>query len=159
MGTNELNQATENIGVACHSFRAWLTQIREPGRAFDAREAFEETHQLNRRFTNDAARIQLAGDTLRSGLVHLVERDQSIRMFVGSDTGLIENPCQNLTVIYANNKIVEAERHQSITRRRDQLRFHHHRPRPEHIDIALIELAKSSTRGTIGSPDGLNLIA
>src|SRR5882672_4230908 len=80
-------------------------------------------------------------------------------MFVRRDTGLIENPCQNLSMIYANNKIMEAKRDQRITRRRNQLRLNHHRLRPQHVYITLIELAKAAARGAIGAPDGLNLIA
>ena len=65
MRANELNQTAKNIGVECRSLRTWLTQIRKSGRPFDAREAFEETHQLNRRFANHAARIQLASDAFQ----------------------------------------------------------------------------------------------
>ena len=62
-------------------------------------------------------------------------------------------------MIQTNCKVVEAQRNQRLTCSRDQFGLYHHRLGAQHIDIALIELAKSSARGTIGAPDGLNLIA
>src|SRR5438477_8857656 len=73
--------------------------------------------------------------------------------------GLIENAGQDLSMIQTNREVIESQRHQRITGCRNQLSFDDHRFRPKDIDIALIKLAKAPTRGTIGAPDGLNLIA
>src|SRR5690242_15842826 len=61
-------------------------------------------------------------------------------------------------MIYANHEVIESECLQRITRRRNQFRFDDHRSGAEHIDVALIELAEATARGTIGAPDGLDLI-
>src|SRR6266404_5545442 len=62
-------------------------------------------------------------------------------------------------MIQSNRKVIEAQRDQCITRGRADLGLHHHRSRSQHIDIALIELAKAATRGAVGAPDRLDLIA
>ena len=75
------------------------------------------------------------------------------------DTSTIAQSNQNLPMIYANDEIIESKSDQGIAGRRNQFSFNHHRTRAEHVNIALIELAKASPRGTIGAPDRLNLIA
>src|SRR6266498_1543066 len=62
-------------------------------------------------------------------------------------------------MIYSNHKITEAQRDQGITGGGDQFRLDDHRFRSQHIDVALIELAKAAARRTICAPDRLNLIA
>src|SRR5581483_963265 len=79
-------------------------------------------------------------------------------MFVAWDAGLIEDAGQYLSMIHPNREIVEAQRDQRIACRRDQFSFDDHRTRTQHINIALIEFAEASARGTIGAPDGLNLV-
>src|SRR2546430_13101327 len=44
---------------------------------------------------------------------------------------------------------------EGLTGCRDQLRLDHHRPRAEHVNVALIELTKPSPCRTVGAPDGL----
>src|SRR5207237_7324257 len=98
-------------------------------------------------------------DAFRSGLIHFIERDKSVFVPLGRDACLIENSRQDLPIIYANCEVIKSERDQRIARRGNQLRFNQHRTRAEHVNITLIELAKAATRGTIGAPGGLNLIA
>src|ERR1043166_364806 len=79
-------------------------------------------------------------------------------MFLSGQTGLIEDARQRLPMINPNREVIKSQRRQRVACRRDQFSFNDHRARAEHVDIALIELAKAATRGTIGAPDGLNLV-
>ena len=80
-------------------------------------------------------------------------------MLIARHAGLIENAGKDLPMIQTNREVIEPQRNQCIARRRNQLCFHDHRFRAEHINVALIEFAKAPTRGAIGAPDRLNLIA
>src|SRR5437867_11285480 len=75
------------------------------------------------------------------------------------DTSTIAQSNQNLPMIYANDEIIESKSDQGITCRRDQFSFNHHGSRAEYVNIALIEFAEAATRGTIGTPHRLNLVA
>src|SRR2546423_3531066 len=80
-------------------------------------------------------------------------------MPIARHSGLIKNTGQDLSMIQTNGEVIESKRNQRIACRGDQFRLYDHRTRAEYIDVALIELPEAPPRGTIGAPNGLNLIA
>src|SRR5688572_23118675 len=61
-------------------------------------------------------------------------------------------------MIDPHTKVIETKPRQYFTRGCADLRFDNHRTRPKHIDVALVKLAKPSTRGPIRAPNRLDLI-
>src|SRR5437763_8488541 len=80
-------------------------------------------------------------------------------MPIARHSSLIKNTGQDLSMIQTNGEVIKSKRNQSIAGRGDQFRLYDHRTRAEYIDVALVELPKAPARGTIGAPNGLNLIA
>ena len=56
-------------------------------------------------------------------------------------------------------KLSKPEPAQHVADRRQQLDLHDERGRPDGVDVALVELAEPSARGSIRAPHGLNLVA
>src|SRR4029453_18712486 len=92
-------------------------------------------------------------------LVQLVDRYQSRFVQFAGNPGAIEQAPQNLAVIQADSKILEAELLENIAHCRQLLDLDDRRRRSDCIDVALVELAESASRRPIRSPDGLNLVA
>src|SRR4029453_1787210 len=75
------------------------------------------------------------------------------------NTGRFEQAGEHSAMIHANDEVVESELRQDVAHSRADLGLDHHRTRSDRVDVALIELAKSSARRTIRAPDWLNLVA
>src|SRR5712692_7377056 len=109
-------------------------------------------------------RLDVAGREFRrytglSDLVELVQRDEGRFVLTRLDAGDLEQPRQHLAVIHQDLEIGEAQVLEHLADRRDLLGLDNRRRGTDRIDIALIELAKPPSRGPIGTPDGLNLVA
>src|SRR6202008_4184964 len=87
---------------------------------------------------------ELFSDALTSDLVQLVQRDQRGVVLLQRHSCDRENSRQRFTMIEAHTKIAETEFRQHFTRSAANLRFNDHRARAEHVDVALVKLAKPS---------------
>ena len=159
MRADEFDQPPEHICIVSRAPVAGGSKVNQIKCMLHAGEPFEEPHEFDRSVIDDSPIIQFSRDALWTGLVHFVERNQRVIMFFARDAGLIKNAGQHLAMIQTNREVTESKRHQCIAGRRDQFGFNHHRPRPQHINIALIEFAKAPACRAIGAPHGLNLIA
>src|SRR6478736_1077491 len=70
-----------------------------------------------------------------------------------------ENRIQELAMIDDDLKVREAERHEHVGGRRQQLGLNRHRRRTDGVHIALEEFAKTPFLGTVSAPYGLHLVA
>ena len=131
---------------------------RDPTNVVGGRCA-KDLQQCGRGVARDTSLRQLSRYAVRTDLVQLVERDKRVSVVQRRDSRHAEQRSQQLPMIQSDDEVIEAKLDQRVRHGRAQLRFHHRRRRPKRVDVALIELAEPSTRGAIGAPYRLNLIA
>src|ERR1051325_1782168 len=79
-------------------------------------------------------------------------------MFFQSHSSLVQYSRQHLAIIQTDREITESQRRKHVTCGGANLCLHYHRTRTQHINVALIELAKAAARSPIGAPHRLDLI-
>ena len=80
-------------------------------------------------------------------------------MQFGWHTARLEQARQRFPVIQPDREVGKPELFQHISRSGEDLGLHHHRLRPDGVDITLIELPEPPLLGPVGAPDRLHLVA
>ena len=102
---------------------------------------------------------KLARNAVPADLIQLVDGNERRIVEVGRNAERLQHPFQQPTMVHANDEIAEPELAQHITDRRADLCLDNRRRRPDRVDVALVELAKPPSRGSIRPPHRLNLIS
>ena len=79
-------------------------------------------------------------------------------MLGGRKARLLENARQQASMVQPYDEILKPQPRHHFADGAEKLRLDDERRRANRIDIALEELAEAPPRGSIGAPDGLNLI-
>ena len=97
-------------------------------------------------------------DTIDANLVELVQGHQRVVVLRRGQSRGVQQSVQHDAMIEPQRKSLKTKARQDLTDRDDEFGLHDRRGGTDRIDIALIELAEPSARGTIGAPHRLDLI-
>ncbi len=122
------------------------------------RDGPEEAQEASGTRIGNTARPEFRGDAVRPDLVQLVQGHERVVVQARGHAARVQQRAQHTAMVQPERVLGEAEPGQHVACRPQEFRLHHHRPGPDGVHVALVELAEAALLRAIGAPHRLDLV-